>query len=672
MQKLRLFLLLFFIPFTLLAQQGSKIILVDAKTGTLVPGKDVTYLSKPVFKHDNAILTCDSAVFYTVRNVFEAYRNVHINQADTVNIFSERLTYDGNTKMAHLSDNVRLLDRESVLTTNILDYNMATKVGTYVQGGKIVNKDVTLTSKNGYYFSNSRDAYFRYDVLVVTPSSTIKSDTLRYNTFTNWTYFYGPTNIKGKDDNLYTENGAYNTRSENAYFGRRNLYTQGSKSLKGDSLYYDGKRGYGKAVRNIVFKDTVDNIVLYGQLGEYYKDDQRAVITKKPYVGYGTTDSVEVAGVKNPDTLWLGADTLVTQMVLQKTLKLIPTPELKNAKELESAESPGNLTAKEEKIKPRTNAAQGANENSAASARNTARLSRKEERKNANKAAVAAANPPPAVIPDSLKISSQVKADIPKDSLLTQMPRVVSIDSSKLKAKDSLSRVVSAADTIRTRIIKAYHNVKVYKSNMQARADSLFYTNADSTFRWFKNPMLWAQGSQQTGDTIYLQLKNKKLNTVQVIQKAFIVNVETDSTKFNQVKGKVITGFFTEGKLNSMYVDGNAESIYYFKNDSNVYERMNQTVSSRIKVLFKNNEMSDVVPTRNVDGEMYSMEEIPKDAILTGFIWKPELRPLSKEEVTGVKSKPSPKLKVTPKPKTTPDKPVAKTAVKKPLAAQRK
>ncbi|WP_449435201.1 OstA-like protein [Pedobacter steynii] len=259
----------------------------DARVGNTDGKKNISYLKFPVFSHENATLTCDSAVFYQNDNVFEAFKNVHINQGDTINIYSDHLTYNGNTKIAHLTSNVRMVDKESVLTTNTLDYNMATKVGTYVEGGKIVNKDVTLTSKNGYYFSNSRDSYFRYNVVVVTPQSTIKSDTLRYNTLTNWAYFYGPTNIKGKEDNLYTENGAYNTKTEYAYFGKKNLYTNGTKSLKGDSLYYDGIAGYGKAVRNIIFKDTADKTVLYGQLGYYYKIDERAVVTKKCICGNG-------------------------------------------------------------------------------------------------------------------------------------------------------------------------------------------------------------------------------------------------------------------------------------------------------------------------------------------------------------------------------------------------
>ena len=698
MKKLHLFVfLLFLIPLASLAQERTKIYVDRFERGTVDNKTKISYLRKPVFRQDNAILTCDSAVFYEDKNVFEAFNNVHINQADTLNIYSDRLNYNGNTKMAHLTSNVRMLDQESVLTTNVLDYNLGTKIGTYVSGGKIVNKDVTLTSKNGYYFANTRDAFFRYNVVVVTPQTTIKSDTLRYNTLTNWTYFYGPTNIKGKEDNLYTENGAYNTKTEYAYFGKKNLYTSGSKSLKGDSLYYDGVAGYGKAVRNIVFRDTTDKTSMYGQLGYYYKADQRTVVTKNAYVGLGTNDSLLVNGTKQPDSLWLGADTLETRIVLEKSLKLLPLPIISKDNEVDSEDAAergasvraSNAAAEAVEKDPKATAA-AKKKAAAALPKLTDSLTQATLRKIAlNKDSLntdsgkqqLAAKIPLAVKKDSLtadtlKKLAQTEPGSKGDSLLKKVTPKTTV-----KAKDSAlvkttvkktaqlkDTVINAADTVKARVIKAYHNVKVFKSNLQARADSLFYTSADSTLRWYENPILWAEGSQQTGDTIYLQLRNKKINSVQVLQNAFTANVYKDSTRFNQIKGKLMTGFFTEGKLNRLYVDGNAESVYFTKTDAGDYKEMNRTISSRIKIIFKNDEISEIVPIKDVEGTTTPIKAVTEEVLLTGFIWKPELRPRSKIDITNPKSPAKPKAKGVAKTATkaggTPPpakKPVAKT-----------
>lgn len=709
MQRIRLFFILFMLPLSLLAQQRTKIILDDSQAGTTNQAINTSYIKKPVFRHLNAVLTCDSAVFYEKKNTFEAFENVHIVQGDTINIYSDHLVYDGNTKIAHLTSNVRMIDKESVLTTNTLDYNMGSKVGTYVEGGKIVSKDVTLTSKNGYYFSNSRDAYFRYNVVVVTPESRITSDTMRYNTLTNWSYFYGPTNIKGKGDNLYTENGAYNTKTEYAYFGKKNLYTNASKSLKGDSLYYDGKAGYGKAVRNIVFKDTSDKTVLYGQLGYYYKIDERALVTKNAYVGMGTKDSVTINKKLMPDSIWMGADTLETQMVRRNTLKLIEFPVLKKDNELGEEEKPDpkakdpksgtalakaktaikplapapkKLSRKEKKalekarkngtfIAPLTDSLSkdslardsllkkpGTDSLLKSLAKDTTLLKKADSLMNTKgaKDLIKAVKPGDIAKADSLVKN---KAGIKKttDSLLKKGTAVLkktdpaalkkgigNVKADSLLKKGKLKDTVppNPADTVKTRSIKAYHHVRVFKSNMQATADSLFYTAADSTLRWYGSPILWSQGSQQTGDTIYVRLKNNKINTLQVLENGFMVNVNADSAKFNQVKGKLITAFFKDGEMSNMFVDGNAESIYYVRDKDSVYTDMSQTVSARIKVLFKNKEITNLLTIKDPEGVRIPVKELTEEKMLTGFIWRPELRPLSKKEVITGKAKPKP------------------------------
>jgi lipopolysaccharide export system protein LptA len=735
-QKLFVFLFLLISPVFLFGQQpASKIKIVSFSKITGDTKKKISYLRNPVFQQDNATLTCDSAVFYSERNYFEAFKNVHINQP-TTDIYSDQLEYDGNKKHAHLTGNVQMKDANSILTTNILDYNTLSKIGTYTSGGKIVNKEVTVTSKNGYYFSNSNDAYFRYDVLVVTPQSTIKSDTMSYNTQSKWTYFYGPTNIKGKDDNLYTENGQYNTLSEDAFFGKKNLYTQGTRSLKGDSLYYYGKKGIGKAVKNIVFSDTKDKMKMFGDLGYYYKVDQRTLVTRNAYLGIGTEDSIMVKNKKRPDSLWMGADTLETQMVLQKTLKLIPKISIKADNQVgEDDEDTGEKKEKgEPKFKPETESPQKEDRNK----RKNSRADKK--KKNKGDAAEDPLNLKDKGI-DSLKskvdslskglpklnLDSLQKNNVLKskaDSIIKNLPKlktdslqkkitdkVVSLtkdisktkidslqkkitdkaapiikDISKTKIdslqkkvikpgiKDSLTKAIgnlklgklndtakfNPADTVQTRIIKAYHGVKIYKTNIQAKTDSLFYTSADSTLRCYSNPILWSEGSQQVGDTIFVQFKNKKLNNLQAFRNAFLVNTPKDSLRFNQIKGRLMTGFFYNGKLKNLYVDGNAESIYYTQDDSTkVYKEMNQTLSSRIKFIFKDKEnaIEDIVYIKGVEGALNPENTIAKDHVLKGFSWKPTERPKSKKDAIGSSGKPKPKVKA----KTIPGKTIAGT-----------
>src|SRR5690606_21096386 len=184
---------------------------------------------------------------------FDAFGNVVITQPSGTVIYADKLNYVESTRLATLTNNVRMVDKGSVLTTNYLTYNMRSGVGTYTGGGRIVNESDTITSKNGYYFDKTQDAYFRYNVIVRTPDAQIFTDTMRYNSASKINFFYGPTNIKSGNGNLYTENGDYSTETKNARFGQNNLYTEGSKMLQGDSLYYDGQAGSGRAVNNVFF-----------------------------------------------------------------------------------------------------------------------------------------------------------------------------------------------------------------------------------------------------------------------------------------------------------------------------------------------------------------------------------------------------------------------------------
>lgn len=711
MQNIRLIFLLIILPNILFAQQKSKIKLITAPNIFIDQKTNITHLKYPQFEHDGAILTCDSARLWEKLNYFEAFGNVHINQ-DTINIYSDLLNYDGNAKMAHLVNNVRMSDPSSVLTTNVFDYNMATRVGTYVDNGKIINRKdgSTVTSKRGYYLASTKDAYFRYNVEVITDSVKINSDTLRYNTFSNQAYFYGPTNIKGKNDNLYTENGTYNTKTKKAFFGLRNLYTQDTKSLRGDSLYYDGIKGYGKATKNVTFIDTKDQMLIRAQLGEYFKESERIHASIDAYIGIATSDSITVDGKRIPDTLWVGAENLVAERSLLHLLKTIPKPTVLQDDEVGSED--------DKKSQPTPNAAQSA---PAAKEINTAD-SEKSDQKNkigekktstgSSKLDSASANK--LVDEKKLKLDSTLrkndivknkldsasvkktqdagkanldslknnialkKASLVLDSLINKKP----IDSLKpvnlsnkvkevtskpespsknlgastkikpaLEAKN-IEKPFNPADTVRTRTIRAFHKVKVFKKNLQAVSDSLFFTAADSTLRLYQNPILWADTSQQTGDTIHVLIKNKKISSAQVIQNAFIANQQADTSKYNQIKGKIITAFFNDGEIKTMYVDGNAESITFFRDKKDEYQQ-NQTLSARIKITFENKEVNTIKQVKGIEGTFTPTNKLGKESLLTGFIWKPELRPKSKEDAI----KNTKKSAITPRSPKTNNKP---------------
>jgi lipopolysaccharide export system protein LptA len=634
-------------------QKISKINLLSSEyfSGLKLNGEDALKVMKPVFQQDNSTLTCDSAYFYINRNTFDAFGHVHINQADTVNIFSDLLDYNGNTKMAILTNNVRLVDKGAVLTTNNLTYNMASKVGQYTNGGKIVNGENTLTSTNGYYFSNSSDAYFRYNVRVKTPEVLILSDTLRYNSLTKISYFYGPTNIYGKEDTLYTENGTYNTSTDQAAFGKKNLYRQNSKSLKGDSLFYDGKVGYGRAVKNILFKDTAQKIELRGNLGYYLKKDESITVTKNAYVVFETEkDSI------SKDSIWMSADTLYSKVLtkgelytLRKSRIVIPPSEddLNLIEDESSDQNPidtinnnvfiDSLNNNELPIQDSISLSKDSLNVTGIDSLNQKQieekplaLSKKElrkiERKRKKETEILA------LVPTSK--ARQAKNDEQQNEIQQDSIAIKAYERSIFLA-DSLSKDsirILEQDTAKVRIVSAWRNVKLFKSDLQAKSDSAFFSYGDSTLRIFQNPILWAQGNQMTADTMNLQMLNNKLDNMDMIRNAIIVNTK-DSVYFNQVTGKTMKGYFKNDKLDRVFVDGNAESIY-FSLDSASEKGMLRTISARMRINFLNDSLSSVLFLLKPEMTYYVLDNVTEELkTLPNFSWKPKERPSSKEEV---------------------------------------
>ncbi|TCK82800.1 OstA-like protein [Albibacterium bauzanense] len=661
-KKIIFFLIILLFPTLLLAQQ----------TITVVSNTKVTYDQDrgsyrwyhPVFAHEGSTLAADSSDFNEGDNFFDAYGHVVITQPNGTVVYADKLHYTESTQQALLTGNVRLVDRGATLTTNYLTYNMKSKIGSYHGGGKIINGTDTLDSTHGYYFENTQDAYFRENVVVRSKDAIINTDTMRYNSNSKVAYFYGPTNIKGGSGNLYTENGDYNTETDQAKFGKNNLYTEGSKFLRGDSLYYDGVLGNGRAVKNVVFIDTAQKIVMRGQLGVYTKATQTTVVTQNAYIVLATEDSTSTSSDSTNlaadstaidslstkpetkrDSTFMTADTLFSQVIpLRDFIHL----KLNLGKENDSLEEPDESLGLPSDTSVRNNIISRGPLIPTDSLNTTDSLS------------VSAADSLTISTVDSLMADSIDKADIPIDSLTKRLPEKIpdtlNVDSLDAFAVDStfISPVKGTADSLlneatkvalqaktdtlrtdtgETRIVKAYHNVKIFKSDLQAIADSAYYGYADSIIRCYGKPIIWSQGSQLSADTVYMLLKNQKMENVLFERNAFMVNTQLDSIKFNQVKGRKITGYFKDNNLDRIYVDGNAESIY-FTVEEEEYTGMLRSISSRIKIKFEDNKMTDVISIRKAESVYYPIASVPAGQdILEGFIWKPELRPKSKEEI---------------------------------------
>lgn len=309
--KIRYILLListFFILSSIVAQQKSRVNIehADAFKYNAKFSKDIQRLiGNVVIRQDSTLFYCDSAYINEVKNSFEAFSNVHIKVNDTVDVYSSRMLYDGNTKIAELFDSVKLVDKNTVLTTEHLIYNRITKTATYDVGGRIVNKDNILVSKSGLYFTKTRTFHFRKDVVLTNPDQETYSDTLIYNTNNETAYFLGPTVIRGEESIIYCEDGWYDTKNDLSKLVKRPSITNVDQTITADSLYYDNNIFFGKAMGNVEIADTSRKVVLTGKKGELWDKKGLSYVTDSAIaITYDNHDSLFI----HADTMWLNFD----------------------------------------------------------------------------------------------------------------------------------------------------------------------------------------------------------------------------------------------------------------------------------------------------------------------------------------------------------------------------
>tara|TARA_B110000046_G_scaffold35749_2_gene39072 strand:+ start:36737 stop:38278 length:1542 start_codon:yes stop_codon:yes gene_type:complete len=280
-----------------------KIIRADVLIGTERNGTAAQRLIGDVqFKHQNALMYCDSAYFYKNTNSIDAFGSVRINQGDTLNMYGDFLHYDGNEKLATVTGKeVKLVSPDFDLFTDRLLYDRANDIASYSTGAVIESKNDSniLVSQRGYFYSNQSTFLFKKEVVLTNPEFTMRSDTLRYYTQTKVVNFLGPTTITSDSNLIYCENGWYDTQlDQSKYFANAYIITDG-KLLEGDTLFYDRNLGFGKADGNVQITDTIGNVVINGDHGRIFEKKDSAIVT----------DNSLLTQLFDEDTLYMYADT---------------------------------------------------------------------------------------------------------------------------------------------------------------------------------------------------------------------------------------------------------------------------------------------------------------------------------------------------------------------------
>lgn len=253
-------------------------------------------------RHDSMYMYCDSALIFEKTNSVEAFSNVRMEQGDTLFIYGDYLYYDGMTQIAQLRENVKMINRNTTLLTDSLNYDRLYDLGYYFEGGTLMDEENVLTSDWGEYSPATKQSVFNHDVKLVNPKFVLTSDTLKYSTDTKIATILGPSDIVSDKNHIYSERGIYNTTTEQAELLDRSVLTNEGKKLTGDSIFYDRVLGYGEAFDNVQMNDTINRNMLTGNYCFYNEITGSALATQRAVaIDYSQGDSLFMHG----DTLRL-------------------------------------------------------------------------------------------------------------------------------------------------------------------------------------------------------------------------------------------------------------------------------------------------------------------------------------------------------------------------------
>lgn len=225
-----------------------------------------------------------------------------------------------------------------------------------------------------------------------------------------------------------------------------------------------------------------------------------------------------------------------------------------------------------------------------------------------------------------------------KDSMFITKKALVSTLVDK-KTNDSLhlhGKRILVTGAPEDRTIRAFNNVRFIKSDMSGKCDSIHSNNKNALTKLIGRPVIWSQDSQMTGDEIHLIGNNKteQLDSLKVLNNAFLIQKDTIGNGFNQVKGQFLYGKLKDNKLYEVDLVKNTEKIYYMYDENNDLVGIDKGVSSKINMKLENNQIIEITSFVNPESETYPEEKYPENARkLRGFIWRNDEKIKSKEDI---------------------------------------
>jgi lipopolysaccharide export system protein LptA len=183
------------------------------------------------------------------------------------------------------------------------------------------------------------------------------------------------------------------------------------------------------------------------------------------------------------------------------------------------------------------------------------------------------------------------------------------------------------------REMRAYHKVRMYRTDVQGVCDSLVYNTKDSCMTMYSDPVLWNENQQLLGEEIKIYMNDSTIDWAHIINQALAIE-QKDTLHYNQITGKEMKAYFEEGEMRRVEVIANLLMIFYPEEKDSTLIGLDYSEGSLLHMFLRGGKMKKAIMIGKSNGVLYPLDQVPADKYkLSAFVWLDNMRPKNKDDI---------------------------------------
>ena len=200
-----------------------------------------------------------------------------------------------------------------------------------------------------------------------------------------------------------------------------------------------------------------------------------------------------------------------------------------------------------------------------------------------------------------------------------------------------INHIVNDSVNDSVRVLRAFNQVRFYRSDVQGICDSLQLSEADTIINMYRHAVVWNLERQIFGDEINIHLNDSAADWATLPTGGFMAE-HLGEIYYDQLSGKKMKAWFEDKELRRLDVDGNVQVIMFPQEEDSTYNKMVNAESSYLRLNLKpKQEVDRITMWPEVSGKVSPLYLTKKaDMYLPQFKWYDALRPKTPDDIYDV------------------------------------